>query len=432
MKKIIFGILGVVISSLGVVAQTLEFESISKQIINLGEVTGNNENYSDYSALKELLKDVEIVMLGEQSHGEATAYETKFKLIKYLHKELGFDLLVFESGFYDAQKAWELIEEGMPVREAMGHSISFIWSTTKDLIPLAEYIEENKVDQPLKLLGFDSQFYTNCSKKYFLSDLSNYLEKTDGTILKTSEWKHLKENLNYSFKLEKKKLKKNQPELDTIYLNHLVQKLTQLPSDDQTDFWIQTLKSVKIHLSDFILGTDDRDKQMAENLIWIKEKYPNSKIICWGATSHFLYNSTEVRMKNPIIQLLAGNYLKKNPRMGNFVKERYGDKVFTIGFTAFQGHYGLDKRKKIKPAKKGTLEFLLSQSEHDNFLVPVNGGIFNNYISRPLGNKYITNDIGDVMDAVIFNRNMTPSRTDFNFFLIIYPENKYIKPRAEE
>ena len=432
MKRIIFGIIAFVISNLGLVAQEIAFESIKKQLINLGEVTENNEDYSDYSALKELLKDVEIVMLGEQSHGEATAYETKIKLIKYLHEELGFDWLVFESGFYDVHKAWQSIEEGMPVREAMGNSISFVWGTCKDLIPLADYIEATKVNHPIKLLGFDSQFYTNFSKKHLLSDLSNYLEKTDPAILKTKDWKHLKENLEYSFKLEKKKLKKNQPELDTIYLNHLVEKLNQLPSDDQTNFWIQTLKNIKIHLSDFVLGTDDRDKQMADNLFWIKEKYPKSKIICWGATSHFLYNSTEARMKNPIIQLLAGNYLKKNPRMGNFVKERYGDKVFTIGFTAFQGHYGLDKRKKIKPAKKGTLEFLLSQSEHDNFLFPLKGWNFKNYQSRPLGNKYFKNDISTLMDAVIFNRNMTPSRTDFNFFLMIYPENKYIKPRPEE
>jgi len=42
-------------------------------------------------------------MLGEQSHGEATTYETKIKLIKFLHQEMDFDILAIESGFYDCK-----------------------------------------------------------------------------------------------------------------------------------------------------------------------------------------------------------------------------------------------------------------------------------------------------------------------------------------
>lgn len=425
MQKIILGITVFIISNLGLLAQSIEFESIKEQLINLGEVTENNEDFSNYAILKEELKDVEIVMLGEQSHGEATVYQTKIKLIKYLHKELGYDLLVFEGGFYDCHKAWELIEQGYDVRAAMGRSIHDIWSTTKDLIPLAEYIKEAKDSKnELKLLGFDSQFIGKLS---LISDLSDYLEKKHETLLKTSGWRHLKENFEYAAKFEFKKIKKNRPELDTIFLNQLIQEINQFPPDSESDFWIQVLKNLKTYLTDIGFGTSGRDKQMAENLIWLKEKYPESKIICWGATSHFLYNSMVVRMKSPIVQLFGGNFYKKELMMGHYVKEIYGEKVYTVGFTAFEGYYGLDYIKKIKPAKKGTLEFLLSQSEHDNFLIPLEDGYFKNYISRPLGNMYMKNDIGAVMDAVIFNRKMTRPRNDLGFYLEIYPENKKIQ-----
>lgn len=427
MKNIVLVIFTTLINTLPTFSQTIDFRSISEKLIDLGEVSGGNLDYSEYAALDELLKDVEIVMLGEQSHGDRTAYETKIKLIKYLHKKLGFDLLVFESGIYDGYKAWHLIEKGMDVREAMGHSISAVWSTTESIIPLAKYIQENKSKKQLKLLGFDSQFYTNLSKKYLLSDLSKYLSKVDETILDSINWKHLKENIEYSLNSEKKKIKTNQPELDTVYLDQLVQRLNTLSDDLQTDFWIQTLKNVKVHLLDYAFDIDQRDKQMAENLIWIKKKHPKKKIICWGATSHFLYNSTKVRMKKPTVQILGGRYYKKNPMMGHYIKEHYGDKVYTIGFTAYRGYHGLGKDKKIKPAKKGTLEFLLSQSEHNNFLLPLKGLNFENYNSRPLGHYYMKNDIADVMDAVIFNRNMTSAYRDLHFFLMIYPDNKYIK-----
>lgn len=83
------------------IAQTISYESIKHAVINIGEVHNGNENFEDFSNLKLLLENVEIVMLGEQSHGEGTAYDTKIKLIKYLHQELGFDMLAFESGIFD-------------------------------------------------------------------------------------------------------------------------------------------------------------------------------------------------------------------------------------------------------------------------------------------------------------------------------------------
>ena len=433
MKKIIFGIVVLLISNLGLVAQTIDFESINKQLINLGEVSEKNEDYSNYSGLKDLLKDVEIVMLGEQSHGEGTTYETKIKLIKYLHEELGFDILAFESGFYDVDKAWQMIEEGEHVRDAMGKSIFYIWSTTKDLIPLADYLEKTKSsNKPLKLYGFDSQFSAKYSKGQFLDDLGEYIRKVNPSILASNNWKRFSERIELLITFEFKKIKKNNPEQDLAFIQNLIDEINKIKPDSESKFWIQTLKSTQAYLSDASTKTEFRDKQMADNLIWIKEQNPNSKIICWGATSHFLYNSTKVRMKSPIIQLLGGNSYKKYIMMGHYVKEHYGEKVFTIGFTAFQGKYGLDYRKKIKPAKEGTLEFLLSQSEYDNFLVPLKKVNLNNYISRPLGNYYMKNDIGEVMYAVIFNRNMIPPKNDFIFHSKIYPENKKIAKWAEE
>lgn len=90
------------------------------------------------------------------------------------------------------------------------------------------------------------------------------------------------------------------------------------------------------------------------------------------------------------------------------------------------------RKGKIKIPKERTLEFLLGQSEHDNFLVPLNNLNLVGYKSRNLGNFYMENDIDDVMDAVIFNRYMKRPRLDRNIFLKIHPENKYVKPEKEE
>ncbi|MEM9990749.1 MAG: erythromycin esterase family protein [Bacteroidota bacterium] len=416
-----------------VLSQNTDYESIKSSVINLGQVDNNNEDFDEFSKLDSVFHNVEIVMLGEQSHGEATAYDTKVKLIKYLHQRLGFDLLVFESDFYACNKAWQIVEEGGNVRDAMGRSIFQIWSTTKDLIPLADYIEENhNSDTPLKLLGFDNQLTGKYSATHFINDLSAYLKTVKPSILDQTEWKHFSKSIELLTKYDFKGLKKNRPNNDLAFIQTIISELSKIRSDSESDFWLQTLRSIHSYLSDISQKTDFRDKQMAENLIWLKEKYPNSKIICWGATSHFLYNSEQVEMNSLAIQILGGNYYKKQPMMGEYIKEKFQEKVFTIGFTAYQGEYGLFRRGKIKVPKQGTLEFLLGQSEYDNFLLPLNHLNLDGYKSRPLGNYYMKNDIDEVMDAVIFNRNMRSPKLDRNFFLQIYPENKYIKPEIEE
>lgn len=447
-----------VFNNIDSVGQCHDYTSIKDNIINLGNIgctckddTSDyknvlyrevqkgirsiplDEDFTSFSPLKKLLKDVKIVLLGEQSHQEGATFLTKIKLIKYLHKELGFDLLVFESGFYDCKKAWELIEEGEDVRIALSKSIFPVWSYTKEFETMAEYIEQSlETDTPLITLGFDSQFSNELSKEYYIEDLSKFLIRIDTALIETEKWNHFAESMKKIMSYDRK-IKKEGLELDTAYIATLISSIP--PQIPNSSYWIQTLKSAKVQLSDYKLGTDDRDEQMANNLIWIKEKYPDKKIICWGATSHFLYNSKEVRMKSFIIQTLAGYYYKNHFMMGHYLKEKYGALVYNIGFTTYQGRIGLFNKRTIKAAKEGTLEYLLNQSDYDNFLLPLEGLSFSQCFSRPLGNYYIKNDISNQMDAVIFNREMFPPWYDASFHIKMKPDSylaKYWKKKYPE
>lgn len=432
MKKINLLLLFVFLFFHSIQSQKTDFSSIEPNILDLGEVGKGNKDFTGYSRLKTILKDVEIVMLGEQSHGEATTFSTKIKLIKYLHQEMGFDLLVFESGIYDCQKAWELISQGADVKTSLAKSIFMLWSTTREFFPLTQYVEDNlHTAHPLKVLGFDNQFTGRLSEKQFCTDLSEYVNELDPSWTTSREWKHFIKSMALLARYESDSLKKRDIASDTTYIRGLTSKISEATQDSLADFWIQSLKSAKAFLSDMSLKTDFRDKQMAENLIWLKERHPNSKIICWGATSHFLYNSKVVKMKSPLIQAMGGKYYKGHLMMGSYIKDTYGPKVFTVGFTAYQGKYNMFYTKKIRKAKKGTLEGLLGESKGDNLFLPLDGAGVGGYRSRPLGNRYMKNDIDLVMDAVVFNRYMKPPRLDANFFLKIYPENKFIKPAPE-
>lgn len=396
------------------------------ELIDLGSVKDNNENFENYEQLQDVLKDADIVMLGEQSHGDGTTFETKIKLIKYLHEEMGFGILAFESGLYDCNKAWEKIENGEDVPTSLANSIFFLWATTKQFKPLADYIDENKnAEKPLIIAGFDGQFSGKVSENEFAQDLKEYIGKNNPESIQSAEWTNFEASLGYAINYKVKEYDKETARADTAFINILLSDID--PADSLASYWTQVLRSAKSLISDSKLKTDTRDKQMAENLIWLKENNPGKKIICWGATSHFLYNSSEIKMMKFPYNIMD-NYYKKQPMMGQYVKDKYGSKVYTVGFIAYQGKFGLSRRKDIKPAKENSLEYLMEKSGYDNCFLSFKNYNSGDLISRPLAQQYMKNNISEVMDGVIFNKDMTPSRLDHNFFLKIYPENKWIKP----
>ena len=78
--------------------------------IHLSSIDPNNTDFADLRPLENVIKNTKVVMLGEQSHGDGTTFLAKVRLIKFLHQELGFDVLAFESGLYDCNKVWTEIK----------------------------------------------------------------------------------------------------------------------------------------------------------------------------------------------------------------------------------------------------------------------------------------------------------------------------------
>jgi erythromycin esterase-like protein len=136
-----------------------------------------DEDFSDLQFLKEVFKDKRIILLGEQSHGEGATFEAKVRLIKFLHKEMGFDMLSFESGLYENYKTYAKIEDTNYTESPLKESIYQMWSDTKEFEPLLKYIHETKrSNNPLLVTGFDCQeelFFQN----EFLADLKKLFRK---------------------------------------------------------------------------------------------------------------------------------------------------------------------------------------------------------------------------------------------------------------
>jgi erythromycin esterase len=151
--------------------------SLREHAVVLRTITPDDDDFTDLQSLKKLLQDVRIVQLGEQTHGDGATFHAKTRLIRFLHREMGFDVIAFESGLYDCRKAWEQFAAGADPREAAEQGIFGIWTHSEQIQPLLKYIAAAaKTEHPLELCGFDCQFTAAASRTTLASDFHAFVE----------------------------------------------------------------------------------------------------------------------------------------------------------------------------------------------------------------------------------------------------------------
>ncbi|MCA1292740.1 erythromycin esterase family protein [Paenibacillus sp. alder61] len=345
-----------------------------------------SEDYSDLAFLKPLLKDKTVVSLGENYHRVAEYSSVKTRLIKFLHEEMGFDVIAFESGMGDAAAVFETRDYLTP-EEMMGGSIHGAWHSSETL-ELFNYIkEQGKGDDPLYLAGYDNQF-TSYYLTQFIGGVIGKLDLDKGKAFAQMEFQAIadwygvvnkypmfskdpvyrkeiravidkyvpqyQETIKYveEHRAEIKAVVPNQPHIDEIILKAL---------KDHVAFLESGLKDVKD-------GYSSRDRLMTENLEWVmKTLYPGKKVILWAHNDHLAKNTSKMRVKDE-----SGKWIYSFTSMGELMHRKLKDKMYVIGLYMNRGSsVTLDSGKPftIKPATKGSLEHLIMQSGYANSFI---------------------------------------------------------------
>ncbi|SDX83767.1 erythromycin esterase family protein [Hymenobacter psychrophilus] len=309
---------------------------IRENAVVVSNVEPANEDYTDLAPLQQSLKDMVVVGLGEQSHHDGNTFKAKTRLIKFLHQEMGFSVIAFESGFYDCYKAWQEIKKGEKAIDAARKSIYPFWIST-ETEELFAYIDKQKnTDNPLILAGVDCEFSGTYSERNLLPDIREYLQKIDSGIARdTARWRVFSASLTHVIAVSDYLTKPK--EADTLILNPALKNiLLEIKEETQSSvaamqehlFWEQFCRSTLAELSKRFTKEQVRDRQMGENLAYLQQKlYPDRKVIVWAASSHLTYNGAAIEHE----------FYQKNLRLGDYIKRAYGDKYYNIGFVGYEG-----------------------------------------------------------------------------------------------
>jgi len=402
-------------------------------------IAQTKSNLSDLSPLE----NAKIVLLGEQTHFDGAVFDKKVDLIKYLHEKLGFNILIFESGLYDNYKALQLYQSKKENINIYNQSIFSMWTETSAFKDLLDYVEQNP---EIKILGFDNQ-ETSLFKEYFIPDLKNLLNK-NSMDLSDKIYTQIEKTLVYRDLDNYINNQKDSLELYKVF-NTIENQLSKIKNENfDTKIIKQTFKSVvsdfdftlKLAQKEKVDLQNPRDKQMAENLVFLQQQFPNEKIIAWGASYHFSNELNKFEFtkttENYITELhklskkLTSHShstleedisniqeLKDAIPMGKLLKKHYGEKLYSIGFTSFNGvYYGADKVEFpiLEPPKKSLESILFSQNTIPK-LIDKSNYPKETFYSSTLGYLPIYANWNTIFDGIYYIPKMYPPKyRDYN------------------
>jgi erythromycin esterase len=119
---------------------------LQKNVIPISSTDQYMDNAKDYEPLKKILLGKDIILLGEDDHIFSTSLESKKKLVKFLHDQMGFTVLAFEYDFYTLANAYnKAVKENNPVFFTKC-SLALLGMVNKHPIAIPVYSIHNKAN----------------------------------------------------------------------------------------------------------------------------------------------------------------------------------------------------------------------------------------------------------------------------------------------
>lgn len=293
------------------------------------------------------------VLLGEASHGTASATDLKAVLVRELVARCGFTHIVFESQLYDFEALKRKYATSSASMGDLLNAIGGLWATSRELDGIAGFLHERALTHELTLSGIDCQVggvMNLYSLTALAADLTTSLPPERRTLC-TAEIQRL-----------------NQWRFDATHPYD--ERFKAMLSDCLCEATLATPEadiSRRLLLSSYAGYLDlpakgyanQRDRLMFQNYASIMLTMPKgTKSIIWTASRHAL-----LAEYGDIVSL------------GSLLSRESPGAVKSIAFVAREGTYGFQggPAQTIEPAKAGTVEADAFSSGSDADVVFLSG-----------------------------------------------------------
>ncbi|HET9055390.1 MAG TPA: erythromycin esterase family protein [Chitinophagaceae bacterium] len=365
--------------------------------ITLNSVSAGS-GFDDLLPLKEILKDVQYVGLGEATHGTSEFFKMKHRMLEFLVKELGFTVFAIEASYAGCKNINDYVLYGKGDAYTSLASQGFWTWDTEEIIDMIEWMRKYNQsvsdDKKVKFTGFDIQVNT---KGGGIGKIKDYLQKVD-----TIRYNEL------NVFLDSIESRTNSPKKDSIlnvyknFLSFFVMSKGNYVQKSSVEEYESTLEYCRVlgQLVDVLFMNSNnprrrernwRDYYMASNFFdMVAHEKPGTKVVMWAHNGHVSHNAA--RSVNDGLRSI-----------GSYLKEAYGQAYYAFGFAfnkgGFQAIEADSTGKSIglqefitNPAKEKSLDWYLAQTNKPLCIFNIRSNnlpvFMNNFVNTPLATRY--------------------------------------------
>lgn len=353
----------------------------------------------DSLVFNKFFSDSKFVGLGEASHGSAEIFKIKDKLTRYILKKNDGGVFAMETAMPNSKLVNEYIVKGNKSgREFVMNINSWIYMT-EEILDMVEWMKiyNDRNERKVTFSGFDMTSYkSSISSLKFILDKYKLSDKDLITLL---------QRLNEKEKLMPKQVsEKTQADKDILgYIENLKVFSSKISDAEDKSWFVQNLTLLEQYNDKTYLN---RNRFMAENILWLKDQYPESAFVIWAHNNH----------------------IKKEVReTGKFLEEKLKDEYINVGTFFFEGHnsvVGLNDRE-VKPVfieknSANSIEDILNSFEIPLFILDLKSiKKENNKLAKKLLNKIQYRTVG----AAIHKKDHDSGNLSEDFDYIIFVKN---------
>lgn len=379
-------------------------------------VLSNNSSFSQELTKEDnalLFNDIgqkQIVALGDATHTDYTASKFRVDLIKELVEKYNFSIIGIESNLFEVYKAFEAFKNNGNITE-MNRSLYYV-VRSNELDKLFFFLkEQNEKGNNVKVYGFDPNLSGDDSYKIFTEGIQQNLNNTEMKC-KDISFEDFSKHLKRLLPTNLKALLRTKKDYRIVH-DYLTCYLDNVSATNDNEYFNNYLLNIKTSLGKKLEGKKSninkshilRDSLMFENIVYLRNKYPNEKMILFGSSTHFQRNVKATNSK------FAQNSGWIN--LGERLSKEFHEDYFFIAYTGISGNtrgfYG--KKQKLKKLIPNSIEKMVDEKYDSNIEIMYlsknrDKSMFDNAVySRFKGNTFYEINLSSTVDGLFFIRN---------------------------
>lgn len=293
-------------------------------------------SFSDLQPLKKILQDVQVIGLGEATHGTHEFFEIKHRLVRFLVTQMGFTAFVIESSFSDCEPINDYILTGKGDRATVLTNQNYTAWDTEEFSAMLDWMRDYNQKVPdekkVRFYGLDVLSLQRVGRENASVYFRKYVPEKVAAIDSVSRVFE-GEEANWLSRLNQTTLQQGFIPLDNL-INYLIDNKDRLVGASSLKEWEQTHKyletmqqSLYFHLQavppSFASKKLDRVDYMWQNLLYIMEKErPNTRFMFWAHNYHISSNG-ETDQKS----------------VGYFLRQKLMDRYYALRLLSYEGTF---------------------------------------------------------------------------------------------